>query len=99
MSLELLIRPEAREDLAEAFAYYESCILGLGDQFLASVKAALDVVVKQPELYPKVLGDVHRALIHRFPFGMFYLVNQKQLVVIACLHVRRSPGAWKSRVH
>lgn len=99
MSLELLIRPEAREDLGEAFAYYESCMPGLGDQFLASVKAALDVVVNQPELYPKVLGDLHRALIRRFPFGVFYLVNQTQLVVVACLHVRRSPSAWKSRLH
>lgn len=99
MSLELLIRPEASEDLSEAFAYYESCMAGLGDQFLDSVKAILDVVVKQPELYPKVMGGLHRALIHRFPFGVFYLVNQKQLVVIACLHVRRSPGALKSRVY
>jgi toxin ParE1/3/4 len=99
MSLELLIRPEAREDLSAAFAYYESCMAGLGDQFLDSIKATLDVVVNQPELYPKVFGVVHRALIHRFPFGVFYLVTESQLVVAACLHVRRSPSVWKSRVH
>lgn len=99
MSLELLIRPEAREDVSEAFIYYESCLAGLGDQFLDSLKATLDVVVNQPELYPKVLGVIHRALIHRFPFGLFYLVNQNQLVLIACLHVRRSPASWKNRVH
>lgn len=99
MTLQLLIRPEALQDLDDAYDYYESCMQGLGDDFLASVKSTLDVVLETPNLYPKVLGDLQRALTRRFPFGLFYLVSGNQVVVLACLHIRRSPKAWRSRLH
>jgi len=99
MSLQILIRPEAEADLADAFAYYESCQTGLGDAFLSSVKSSLDIALQQPDLYPKVYKNLHRVLTHRFPFGIFYIADASMLVVIACLHVRRSPGAWRDRLH
>jgi toxin ParE1/3/4 len=99
MSLQLLIRPEAEADLAEAFVYYESCQVGLGDAFLTSVKSSLDIALKQPDLYPRLYKNLHRVLTHRFPFGVFYLIDANQLIVIACLHVRRSPNAWRDRMH
>lgn len=35
-----------------------------------------------------------RALTHRFPFGVYYLVEDGMLVVVAVMHGSRSPRQW-----
>jgi plasmid stabilization system protein ParE len=52
MKKALIIRPEAETDLAEAFAWYEERVPGLGSDFLLSVDAALASVQRNPEMYP-----------------------------------------------
>lgn len=39
----------ARLELNEAFDYYESCDLGLGDEFLDEVEAAMGFIRQWPE--------------------------------------------------
>jgi hypothetical protein len=37
-------------------------------------------------------------LIDRFPFGIFFIEVELQISVLAVLHVRRNPSAWKERI-
>jgi hypothetical protein len=39
MAAELIIAPEAEQDLAEAYAWYEGRRIGLGEEFLSGVDA------------------------------------------------------------
>ena len=43
MPAEILIAPEVELDIAEAYLWYERCRAGLGEEFLSSVDACLDV--------------------------------------------------------
>jgi plasmid stabilization system protein ParE len=42
--------------------------------------------------------EVRRALTRRFPYAIFYLVDEEQVVVIAVFHSSRDPKEWKARL-
>jgi plasmid stabilization system protein ParE len=81
-----------------AFAWYEIQRLRLGSEFLRSVEAVLGAIARQPEMYPIVQGEVRRALVRRFPYGLFYVVGPSEIVVLAVIHAKRHPRTWPLRV-
>jgi toxin ParE1/3/4 len=97
MSRQVIIRPEAEADLAEAFTWYEEQRPGLGQDLLLSVEAGLAMIAENPQAFPVVHKTVRRALIQRFPYGVFYVVEEFDIVVLAVFHARRNPGRWKAR--
>lgn len=98
MDYELLIRPEARTDLLDAFHWYQEQRSGLGFDFKLCVDEVLSKLQKRPTIYNKVHHDIRRAVIKRFPFGVFYIVEDKMVIILAVLHARRDPVEWKSRI-
>jgi hypothetical protein len=47
----LVIRPEARAEVAEAAQWYEARSAGLGRDFVRAFRAATDVLRRNPYLY------------------------------------------------
>jgi plasmid stabilization system protein ParE len=79
MKYELIIRPEAEEDMNQSYLWYEERREGLGAEFLLSVEATLESISRFPEMYPKIYKHVRRALLRRFPFGIFYFLTSRTL--------------------
>jgi plasmid stabilization system protein ParE len=97
MTHKVIVRPEAEREIQEAFDWYEGRSEGLGAEFLRAADACLSSVQRNPDAYPVVHGEVHRALLRRFPYALFYLVREDTIVVLACFHVKRSPADWQRR--
>lgn len=93
----LTIRREAEADISEAFEYYESCRPNLGSDFLLCIEGSLSRIQKNPEQYQKVYKRIHRALVTRFPYGIYYTVVETNVVVLAVVHARRNPEHWRNR--
>lgn len=91
------IRKPAQADIADAARWYEQRDKGLGAEFLRALEACFSSIQRGPESHALVHPRVRRALLRRFPYGVFYVVEEQRISVIACLHVRRRPGAWKAR--
>jgi toxin ParE1/3/4 len=98
MSKSLLVRPEAEEDLNQAYRWYESQRKGLGGDFLLCVEGGLARITRNPERYRKIHENIRRILIDRFPFGIFFIEDEHQLFVLVVLHARRNPSAWKQLI-
>ena len=96
--MSILVRPAAAADVDEAFLWYERQRVGLGNEFLAAVQSALGDVVAHPTKYPVILRDTRRVLVRRFPYGIFYRLYGEAVVVVACMHGRRDPRRWRSRM-
>jgi plasmid stabilization system protein ParE len=97
MRLPLAFRPEARDDLEEAYAWYEGQRPGLGEDLLAAVRAALDRIRRNPGIYAQVHRDVRRASVRRFPYGVFYRTEKHRIVIVAVYHAARDPAGWQAR--
>jgi len=50
-----------------------------------------------PQQFPIVPKNVHRALLRRFPYSLFFVVEDDALIVIACFHASRDPSQWQKR--
>lgn len=97
MSLPINFRPEARAELVEAWAWYEEQRPGLGDELAACVEAAIGKAARQPDAHAEVHEGVRRVLVRRFPYGVFYVVEGGELLVLAVAHGRRRPHYWRDR--
>ena len=98
MTVDVRLRPEAEQDLAESARWYEDQRPGLGQEFLDEALATFAAIAEKPLASAAVYGSLRRALLHRFPFGVFYLVDGDGAVVIGVLHGSRHPRRWKSRL-
>ncbi len=97
MKHELIIRPEAEVELAEAFDWYEEQVRGLGSEFLIAVDAAVHALARNPLQFAEIHKGVRRSLLRRFPYGVFYFLDDERIIVIAFFHVKRNPKRWKQR--
>ena len=97
MSCKVFVRPEAERDLASSYAFYQECRRGLGEDFLSSVEESFERISKNPFLYPDIHRGIRRALLRRFPYGVFHPVIDGRISVLAVLHAARDPDEWQAR--
>ena len=93
MSHTLIVRPVAEKDIWESAQYYEEQVVGLGKGFIMCVDATMNSIERTPHIYPAYYERYHRALIRRFPFGVFYIVDDKIVSVIRVFNLRQSPSS------
>jgi hypothetical protein len=89
------ILAEARDDLLAGFQFYERQARGLGKYFRDSLSADIDSLAIHGGVHAKVFG-YHRSLSKRFPFAIYYGVEENVVRVRAILDCRRNPS-WISR--
>lgn len=63
--------------------WYESHLNGLGNEFLLCVDACIQNISRNPEFYQKIHKNIRRALIRRFPYGIFYIEHDTYINVLA----------------
>jgi plasmid stabilization system protein ParE len=97
MTYEVRLREEADRDLAEAALWYELHGNGLGFQFLDEVLHVVATIAEHPFIYPVVWRETHRALMNRFPFGIYFRMSGGTIVVVAVMHGSRHPRNWMGR--
>jgi len=98
MPEDLIFLPEARQDIADAYSWYEEQTLGLGMEFLRCLEASFLSIQRNPLIYQIVHEDYHRALIRRFPYAIFYEYNLKQIIIYSVFHCSQNPAKWKDRI-
>ncbi len=97
MTYPLIVRPRAETDALDAFHWYENEHPGLGRQFLDSLEEGLVRVSGNPLGYAEIAGGVRRKLLNKFPYGVFYIFENDEAVVIAIMRQEQRPDLWKSR--
>jgi plasmid stabilization system protein ParE len=97
MKLSVRIREEAEVDLSDAAIWYEQQRVGLGQTFLDQALSVMASLPENPDQYPVVHDRVRRALLDRFPFGVYYRVESEFILIYAVMHARRHPRTWQSR--
>ncbi len=94
---QLKLRVEAEVDLFEAALWYETEREGLGFAFDAEVHSALNRIRERPQLFPVAAHNIRRALVDRFPYGIFFIDHDDAVIVIGILHLHRDPETWRAR--
>jgi len=98
MSRQLTIRPEAENDLAETFEWYEAPVPGLGLEFIRTVESLFNSIIRNLQAYPVVYKTVRRALTRKFPYEVFFISDAGSIAILAVFHAKRSPRRWQERI-
>jgi plasmid stabilization system protein ParE len=97
MIVPVVLRHQAAEELLAACEYLEARQAGLSVRLIQEVRRVCDRISTHPELHGKVLRDIRRAAVRRFPYSVFYRVTADRLEVLAVFHDSRDPAAWQNR--
>jgi hypothetical protein len=92
------ILPSANEDLINGYHFYERQTPGLGSYFLDSLFSDINSLIIYHGVHPKFLGKYHRLLSRRFPFAVYYTVENKDIIIYAILDCRSNPAWAKGRL-
>jgi plasmid stabilization system protein ParE len=71
----------------------------LGREFLRAVDHCIAAIRRRPQAYQVVVRRTRRALLRRFPYGVFFEVLGGEIVVYAVFHGARDPRAWERRTN
>jgi len=97
MSLPVVFRHIARQEMDDAIAWYESERPGVGIEFASEVAALLPRIADTPKQFRKARGDVRRAILRRFPYTIHFLLESNRIVVLAVFHAKRNPKKLEDR--
>jgi len=97
MMLIVRLRDEADRDLTDAASWYEQQRVGLGHEFLDDVQSLVDRIGEEPLNFPVVYRNARRAVMNRFPFCVYFVVKQTEIIIFAVIHGTRHPSRWKGR--
>jgi plasmid stabilization system protein ParE len=90
--------PTVELEIKAAFDWYEGEEPGLGFEFLEELRTAYDRILDHPLGYRDLRSGVRRALTRRFPYAIYFSIEEKAIVILAVLHTARDPEEWQRRI-
>ena len=81
---------EVSIDLKIAEVFYEKQNKGLGDYFKDSIISDIESLWLYGGVHGKVYS-LYRLLSKRFPYGIYYEINNDTIIIVAVLDLRQNP--------
>ncbi len=88
----------AQQEFDDAVDFYCAERLELGLEFFDEVRQTIGRIIEHPDAWPLIAPLTRRCLTHRFPYSVIYQVRREELVILAVMHMHRSPKVWRSRL-
>jgi len=98
MTYNLRFLPEVEEEVLGGFVWYETKSPGLGEEFLRMFYACAGEIPRNPMLYPKVHGEFRRRLLRRFPYAIYFRIENDTIIVFGVFHCARDPRTFGERL-
>ena len=98
MAAELILAPEAEQDIVTAYDWYEQRRPGLGEEFLSCVDACIQSIYRTTERFARIHEDYRRAIVRRFPYVVFYEYIGGTVTIYCVFHTARDPDKWRERL-
>ena len=81
----------AAAEIEAAISRYAQPEINQAFAFVKDLERTESHLRTQPALYQRVEGEIRRAVLRRFPYSFFYLMEQDQVVVLAFMHQHQGP--------
>ena len=93
----LLVSVEASSDISEAVQWLGDRSPELPERFRVALEEVFQRVSEFPQMYPVVHRSMRRAFLRHFPWSVFYMVVQSDILVLGVIHQARHPSVWRQR--
>lgn len=89
--------PEALQEYLDGVSYYAQISPRVAEAFILDAEGAIERILTHPRAWPVLEDDVRRCLLKRFPFAIYYCIEDAAITLYAFMHTSRQPGRWRSR--
>ena len=89
----------AKEDVKEAYKWYDTQLKGLGKRFVDDMKTTLSDVVNNPTSFAIRRQNLRLANFKTFPYAAHFFINAEDdtVFIIAILHTKRNSNTSLNR--
>ncbi len=88
---------EAACEFMESVEWYESRGKGLGLKFTDEMDSLLERIKLNPDIYPNIVENIRRIQMNKFPYSVFYTIENNFLIILRVFHNKRKPIKWEGR--
>ncbi|MDA3923472.1 MAG: type II toxin-antitoxin system RelE/ParE family toxin [Kiritimatiellae bacterium] len=81
----------ARFEIELTVSWYEQQQRGLGLRFLDAVENTIDQISNHPLLYMVIYKKFRRCLLRKFPFSVFYTIENELIIIHSIFDNRQDP--------
>jgi plasmid stabilization system protein ParE len=85
---------EAREEYRSAIHFYGKA----AERFFEAVEASINKIREAPTQFREIEPDVRICRVHGFPYAIYYIIKDSEIIIVAVKHDRRDPGYWRHRI-
>jgi len=90
-------RLKAENEMNDAKNYYNVQLDDLGMDFIDEVEKSIELIQKSPTRWAIIEGNIHKYILQRFPFTIYYIDEVEEILILAIAHQSRKPGYWDNR--
>lgn len=95
---ELILLCGAESDLIEIYSRYLDRDTATADQFYNFADSRLELLKRSPEMAPVYEAPYRRLVLGRYPYGAFYAIENRRIVIAAILDLRQAPHQIRKRL-
>ncbi len=81
----------AAAEVETAITWYAQPEINQASAFVQALERSEVHLRTQPALYQRVEGEIRRAVMRSFPYSLFYIIEQNEVIVLAFIHQRQKP--------
>ncbi|HBT16846.1 MAG TPA: hypothetical protein DEB05_07835 [Firmicutes bacterium] len=96
--MRIKILDAASQDLIDGYRFYEKQAEGLGAYFLNTLFSDIDSLKLYGGIHTIYFEKYHRLLSKRFPFAIYYRIEENVILVYAVLDCRKNPAWLRNRL-
>jgi hypothetical protein len=90
--------PEVEDDVLAGYAWYQEKAPGIGEEFLRMFYAGAGQILRNALLFRKVDREFRRCLLRRFPYAIYFTLQDNEIVVFGFFHCARDPRMVKAKL-
>ncbi len=95
---ELVFLFAADSDIQAAYEFYEAFQAGRGEVFMRHLDVAFARLRMFPEIAPIFHEAYRRLLVRGFPYGIFYTIEGRCIIISGVMDLRQDPNAIRQRL-
>ncbi|MFH0925324.1 MAG: type II toxin-antitoxin system RelE/ParE family toxin [bacterium] len=96
--MKIRILDSANQDLMDGYWFYEKQAEGIGAYFLDTLFSDIDSLKLYAGIHPIHFSKYHRLLSTRFPFAIYYRIENDTVLIYAVIDCRRNPTWIKNKL-
>ncbi len=98
MAYNLILKSVAEQDISKAVEWYAKQAPHLPEEFITAIDYSLNSIKENPKHFQKRYGEVRIVFTERFPYGIYYTIEDDTVFVHAILHTKRNPNIGLERI-